>query len=243
MLKRSAISIVPRLDGKLLVVWNRQHQGWAFPGGKVEEGEEPDQTQRRELREETSLETVFASRLYTAPSSIDRCSRCHAFANSLGVYETCWFNGPLHDWTARMVTVFLVAAVGEPREVEAGCPVCWMTLDELLAVSPFRDFYKKMLISCGVLHAAVEREAAVLPDVRAASADPSTREAGAVHHGAGSGRGRAEGGARGATGGREGDAARSGGEVDRLLVQDCPHSAQDWFIRNGKLRCRECEAS
>lgn len=115
--RRSAISIVPNLDRRVLAVWNRRFSCWSLPGGKAEEGETVEAAQRRELLEETSLETMLAAPLYQAPSAAD---------------------------AERAVHVFLVHAAGEPRETEPGCPVMWMTWMELCQASVFAPFYRKM---------------------------------------------------------------------------------------------------
>ncbi len=48
-------------EGKVLITQRREgdHYGlfWEFPGGKVEDGEEPRQALRRELKEELGIET------------------------------------------------------------------------------------------------------------------------------------------------------------------------------------------
>lgn len=63
------------IQGRILVTQRREgdDQGllWEFPGGKVEEGEEPRQALQRELREELSIEgevgSVFDATFYTYP--------------------------------------------------------------------------------------------------------------------------------------------------------------------------------
>lgn len=119
---RSAVSLVGRCDGRILAVWNMKYRGWVLPGGKVEEGETDAQAQKRELREETSLDTMLASQVYEHLSS----------------------NDPL-----RMVVVFLVFAIGDAKENEVGAPVTWLTLDELIDRSPFGRFYTDMAAELG----------------------------------------------------------------------------------------------
>lgn len=120
-MNHAAISFIEREDGKILAVWNRRYQGWAMPGGKVEEGETILHAQARELREETGLETTEASELYEAPSKTS-----------------------LDPMRARMVHVYSVKVVDEPYEAEPGCPVEWMTREEFLEKSVFKDFYRMM---------------------------------------------------------------------------------------------------
>lgn len=46
--------------GEILLGWHETHgrKGWGFPGGEVDLGEDPLQTARRELLEETGIESI-----------------------------------------------------------------------------------------------------------------------------------------------------------------------------------------
>jgi 8-oxo-dGTP diphosphatase len=118
---RAAVSIVERDDGLLLCVWNRRYSGWSLPGGLVEDGETVEQAQARELREETSLETVARELVYDGPTGL-----AHAASR------------------AGHVTIFRVLVKGEPRESEPGCPIRWLARAEFLASSPFAPLYRRV---------------------------------------------------------------------------------------------------
>ena len=57
-MKRVVAGLIVK-DGKLLVCQRTRHQTmplkWEFPGGKIEEGEQPRDAQRRELEEELGI--------------------------------------------------------------------------------------------------------------------------------------------------------------------------------------------
>lgn len=132
MTKRAAVAFIER-DNKILCVWNRRFQGWGLPGGKAEEGEGLIATVQRELKEETGLHASRLIQFYKAESALS--------------------DGP------RMVYVFRVIADGEPREMEENCPVQWMTREELVACSPFREFYIRMFTVIRTLTNLEERYA------------------------------------------------------------------------------------
>ena len=59
MMKRVVAALIVR-DGKILVCQRTKHQTmplkWEFPGGKIEEGEQPRNALQRELEEELGIE-------------------------------------------------------------------------------------------------------------------------------------------------------------------------------------------
>lgn len=124
--RKAAVALIQREDGRVLCVWNLRYNGFSLPGGMVEDGETVDVALRRELREETSLSVVTAEPLFEGahdlrPKTGDRGGR------------------------ASVVALFRVTASGEPREVEPGCRIEWLTWEEFLAQSPFGAFYRKIL--------------------------------------------------------------------------------------------------
>ena len=116
--RKAAFSVIVddgEVPGRILCVWNRRYGTWSLPGGKVEDGETPEQAQRRELEEETGMLTSAARLVHEGPHG------------------------------ASSVSVFVVEAFGEPRPVEDGCAVQWMTVADFLDQSLLRDFYKNVL--------------------------------------------------------------------------------------------------
>jgi len=58
-MKQVVAALIVQADGKILICQRTKHQPlalkWEFPGGKIEEGEQPEDALRRELEEELGI--------------------------------------------------------------------------------------------------------------------------------------------------------------------------------------------
>lgn len=118
----AAVALIERSDGKILCVWNRRYNGWSLPGGKVEDGETVDEAVQRELLEEVGLLTRSMVKVFEGDHGLKvestRGSRVHVFR--------------------------VTPCPGTPRQMEDGCPVRWLTINEFIKESPFGEFYKRV---------------------------------------------------------------------------------------------------
>lgn len=144
-MNRAAVVLVTRRfhsrEPQILAVTNRHYGGLGLPGGKVDEGEPPRRAAMRELFEETRLIVVHSDLtfLLKAPSAVvEPVTEVHLY--------------------------FARAVWGEPQDMERGTAHAWVTMSELLDVSPFRDFYTQHLPD-GVQH--------LVPTLREGSPPPT----------------------------------------------------------------------
>ena len=121
--RRAAVSYVERADdARLLCVWNGRYGCWTLPGGMVEDGETVEEALRRELQEETGMHLIKCSLLYEGPHGIEIADQTRA----------------------KLVSIYWAFAAGQPREMEVGRPVTWLTRQEFLKWSAFRTLYEKV---------------------------------------------------------------------------------------------------
>jgi 8-oxo-dGTP diphosphatase len=92
-MKRVVAALIWR-DGEILICQRTRHQPmplkWEFPGGKIEEGEQPRDALRRELDEELGIQAVIGDEvarihhIYPNGSSVElRFFDVHAYAGEI----------------------------------------------------------------------------------------------------------------------------------------------------------------
>ena len=97
----TAGAIVTDDRGRVLLLKHRFRPGagWGMPGGFMEEGEQPDEAVRRELREEIGLEVeqlkLVTTRAFKKPKQVEIVFRCQAVGNpdqlNFEIQRAAWF--------------------------------------------------------------------------------------------------------------------------------------------------------
>lgn len=130
--KTAVVAMCERDDGRLLCVWNPRYGGWSFPGGLREPADATDlEALMRELYEECGVHLADTS---------------GAFAPVL-LYEGPHGISNPDPTRASIVKVYrcTLEFQADPREMESGCPVTWLTRQEFFKWSPFAAFYKRII--------------------------------------------------------------------------------------------------
>lgn len=111
-------------DQKLLLVKVRQNQHWYLPGGKIEQGESPDQALGRELAEELGIAIQDARYLYTVIAP--------AYGQAGNVELICY----RAKWQ------------GQPRAMGEISEVAWLPLQNLNQFAPAVQVLCRDFIGC-----------------------------------------------------------------------------------------------
>jgi 8-oxo-dGTP pyrophosphatase MutT (NUDIX family) len=125
-MNKAAVSYIVNDKDQVLCAYNRRYKGFSLPGGKVEPGETLEAACARELKEETGMTAVNIAPMFDGPSCVET-----------------------EPGRERWVYLFRVEAIGEPKETEEGCPVQWMTRQELIEISPFAEYYRQAFKDLG----------------------------------------------------------------------------------------------
>lgn len=98
----TAGAIVTDGRGRVLLLKHRFRpgSGWGMPGGFLEEGEQPSDAVRRELREEIGLEVedleLVFTRAFKVPQQVEIIFRCRAVGNpeqlNFEIQKAAWFS-------------------------------------------------------------------------------------------------------------------------------------------------------
>lgn len=107
---------------------------WEFPGGKIEPGEHPEETLRRELREELSIEFRTAERFHQQEWTYPE-----------GVTD------PAHDGTFRVHYYMIRHVLNDPVNLVFE-EIRWVTPAELLAMDILEGNREAVLLLTGNAH-------------------------------------------------------------------------------------------
>ena len=98
----TAGAVITDASGRVLLLKHRFRPGagWGMPGGFIEEGEQPDEALRRELREEVGLEVeklkLFTTRAFKTPKQVEIVFTARAVGDpnqlSFEIQRAAWFS-------------------------------------------------------------------------------------------------------------------------------------------------------
>ncbi|HVQ36545.1 MAG TPA: NUDIX domain-containing protein [Pyrinomonadaceae bacterium] len=94
-------AVITDNEGRVLLLKHRFRpgSGWGMPGGFMQEGEQPDEALRRELREEVGLELekieLFLTRTFKDPRQVEIVFRARAVGDTnelnFEIQKAAWF--------------------------------------------------------------------------------------------------------------------------------------------------------
>lgn len=119
---RGSVELVVRRGERFLCVTNRRWGGFSMPGGKIHQGEKPDEAGARELREETGL---VARRLIYIGGSI-------IYAQPKDDDKRPWFC---------LAYEAVVDPIDEPKQMEEGTEPFWATPEQILREGLYHEYY------------------------------------------------------------------------------------------------------
>ena len=98
----TAGAVITDTRGRVLLLKHRFRPGtgWGMPGGFIEEGEQPEEALRRELREEVSLEVenldLFMTRAFKRPKQVEIIFTARAIGDpdqlNFEIQKAAWFS-------------------------------------------------------------------------------------------------------------------------------------------------------
>lgn len=127
------VSVIPFLsDNEVIILKEYRHaiKSWQyqFPSGMIEPGEEPAETARKEIAEETGYECTDLIYLgYTYPSFGSTTEKIHLFAAKLGAKTTDYEKEALEEMTTETVSIKqLEAMMNQNQFTHAAGLVAWL---------------------------------------------------------------------------------------------------------------------
>ncbi len=119
---RGSVEITVFRNGKILAVNNRKWGKFSAPGGKLEEGESPEEAARRELLEETGCAAI-------------------SIKHVAGAVHEPMKHDPEH---VKWFCSGYIADIGdqEPKVNEKGTQPFWTTVEDMKANSLFPEWYE-----------------------------------------------------------------------------------------------------